>query len=400
MPRAGYGFVLVLSVCAIAAASAATPREELDAALPARFVIGPPRAAAALAGVNRARDHFSEQALPQAAQVLWTKNIAGGIACEMLSDDAGRLFIAGLGRLTQLSADGSVEFAQSHPFSRPLAAVLLNDGTRVVLTEDLQLIGLSPAGGPRFAVRLSSVNASAPSLLPLWDGGLLVAVGAWLLNYDARGELRASAELGERVRVTLSSGRDNLIVGARGAVYRWDGYSGVTRVGAFGRAVLDAALNRGDSIVARLAEDELAELSLATGAVTPLSDAVTSPRSGLKRTRDRDTWAAAASSGALMLLRFAAGEPRERWPELSSPSLSWLGGSDRALATISANTPLTFHRPGALSAALPLRCSEPASLIPAGSGRVALGCRSGPLWLLGEAAAPSPADPESPRTEH
>jgi hypothetical protein len=217
------------------------------------------------------------------------------------------------------------------------------------------------------------------------------------LNYDARGQLRASAELDERARVTLSLGRDTLIVGARGGVYRWDGYAAVTRVGRFGRPVLDAVLDRGGSIIGLLPEDELAALSLSSAELTPLSSHASSAGSNLRRGVERESWVTPVASASLMLLRFAGDAPREAAvPELSSASLHWLAGADHALATISASTPLTFHRSDGAPEVTKLRCADPLSLIPAGSGRIALGCRSGNLWLVGENTSPAAA-PSRPR---
>jgi hypothetical protein len=388
MCRAGAAVLAAYTLLIPLPATAATPRQDtLAAALPTRVVLGPPRGAAALAGVNGARDQISAHPLPRAARVLWSRTLASGIGCELLADEQGRVFIAGLGRLTQLSPAGRLEFSQSHGFSRPLAAALLNDGTRVVLAEDLQLIALTERGEPRFALRLGSASTAGASLLPLWDGGVLVALGAWLLNYDAHGNLRSSAELDERARVTLQSGRDVLIVGARGGVYRWDGHGGVVRSGSFARTVQDAALN-GDSIIALLVEDELAELSLRTGSVETLSDRTRASRAPSGRGKDQRRLRAVAGA-SLLLLPFELDAPTS---DLAQSASSWLGGADGALATISANGPLTLHRGDSTTSLGEVRCSDPVSLIPAGAGRIALGCRSGQIWLVGDeppAAAPA-----------
>jgi hypothetical protein len=384
---------LALSVAALSLGL--EPNAQSGAALPERFVLGAPPGAASLAGVSVARDHSSAVRLPRQPRLLWTKSIAGGIACDMLADAAGRVFIAGFGRLTQLSPEGEVEFTRSDPFSRALAAALLNDGTRVVVTEDSQLIGVSELGAPRFVERLNGASLASPSLMPLWDGGVLLGAGTWLLNYDANGHLRASIELNERVRITLRSGRDNLIVGTRGGVYRWDGYSGVVRAGSFGRGVLDAALDHSGAIAARLASDELAMLAPATGALTPLSDAMKLP-SGPRRSSDRESWVTSGSGGRLILLRLGAQEPDAGTLRLlanlaTDASGQWLTDAEHTLASISTTAALVFQRSDGTSAAMPIRCSEPVSLIPTGAGRAALGCRSGQLWLVGDEAARAPA---------
>lgn len=375
MPRGlRQGLELALGALALATSTVGSPGPE-------RHVLGPPRGAAALDGVSGARDHSSAGALPRAPRVLWTRTIAGGIACNLLADDAGRVIVAGPGRLSQLGADGSLEFARSYAFSRPLAAALLNDGTRVLLTEAPELVGLSERGAPRFSVRLSGVNLASPSLLPLWDGGVLVALGAWVLSYDARGRLTSSVELDERVRLTLQNGRDVVLVGARGGAHRWSAHAGARRVGSFGRAVLDAMLTPGGSLVASLADDELAELSLASGQVTPLRALATSPGAA-RRTLDGSSWLSTSADGALLLRR--GGEPSTSLPELSASPLLWLQDIEGTLVTASALGGLVFHRSDEGRETLPLRCNEPLSLVPVAPGRIALGCRSGELWLIAE----------------
>ncbi|MET0410364.1 MAG: hypothetical protein ABW217_03670, partial [Polyangiaceae bacterium] len=360
---------------------------------PERLVLGPTRGAAALAGVNGARDHASLGRLPRTPRVLWTRTIAGGLACELLADESGRVIVAGPGRVTQLGPDGKVEQSRSYAFSRPLAAALLNDGTRVLLTEAPELIGISESGAQRFSVRLSGVNLASPGLLPLWDGGVLVALGAWALSYDARGDLRGSAELDERVRLTLQSGRDVVLVGSRGGVYRWDGRGSVRRAGAFGRVVLDAALGA-SSLIASLADDEMAELSFSTGQVTPLLAASNLPGAA-RRTLDGKSWLSTTADGSLLLRR--GSEPSAGSTELAATPLLWLQDAEGSLATASALGGLVFHRADGSRETLPLRCNEPLSLVPVAPGRIALGCRSGELWLIGEDSARDPG--RAPATE-
>lgn len=372
--RAARALALVAGVLALETSALAAPG-------PARFVLGPPRAAAALAGIGGARDHTSTGPLPRSPRVLWTRTIPGGIACELLADEAGRLIVVSPGRLTQLSPEGKTELSRSYPFSRPLAAALSNDGTRVLLGASPELIGIAPGGALRFSVRLGGANLASPSLLPLWDGGMLVALGAWALSYDARGTLRASVELDERVRLTLQSGRDALLVGARGGVYRWDGRGGVRRAGGFNRAVLDAALGAGDSLVASLADDELAELSLQSGQVTPLLATASLPGSP-RRTLDGTRWASTTADGALLLRRGA--EPSTSVAERATTPLLWLQDGAGALVTATAQGGLVFHHADGSRETLALRCTEPLSLVPVAPGRIALGCRSGELWLIGD----------------
>jgi hypothetical protein len=386
-PGAAHGVVLTAGALALATSALATPG-------PARFVLGPPRGAAALAGIDGTRDHVSAGALPRTPRVLWTRAIAGGLACELLADDAGRVIVAGHGRITQLAADGKLELSRGYAFSRPLVAALLNDGTRVLLTEAPELIGIAESGAQRFSVRLSGVNLSSPGLLPLWDGGVLVTLGAWALSYDARGNLRASAELDERVRLTLQSGRDVVLVGARGGVYRWDGHGSVRRAGVFGGAVLDATLGASGSLIASLADDEMAELSFSTGRITPLLAASNLPGSA-RRTLDGKSWATTTANGSL-LLRHGT-EPSAGSAELAAVPSLWLQDAEGSLATASALGGLVFHRADGSRETLPLRCSDPLSLVPVATGRIALGCRSGELWLIGDDGPREPG--RAPATE-
>jgi hypothetical protein len=56
-----------------------------------------------------------------------------------------------------------------------------------------------------------------------------------------------------------------------------------------------------------------------------------------------------------------------------------------------------FHRADGSRETLPLRCSDPLSLVPVATGRIALGCRSGELWLIGDDGPREPG--RAPATE-
>jgi hypothetical protein len=367
-----------------------------------RFFLGPPAGFAAASGVNVLRNRSVARAWRAPLAVTWSRRLAGGVASNLLVDERGLLFVAGFGRLSQLSPAGDVGFSRAEAFSRALATALLNDGTRVVLSEERQLLGMTPRGVVRFTRAVSGPDDGAKTLLPLWDGGVLVGIGAALAAYGPEGDLRAARRMDEPVRVTLRDGKDVLVVGLR-SVYRYSAYAEPSLIARFDNAVLDAVGSGNGSLIALLSNGTLAELSLHDGRVHSLNERTPSQPPTLQRSQAGAWWVSGTAPGRLLLLPFApAGVPEALATDLpritAAPAALWLSAPGGAFILASANTPLMHYAAdGSREELAAAQCPEPVSLVPAGPDRIALACRSGAMWMIESGPTNAPSLPAGHR---
>ena len=364
---------------------------DLVTARPHAFVLGPSRGSATAPGVDPAHSRQATE-LPalDTARVSWRRHLPGGIGCNALVDADGRIFVAGLGRVTQLGPDGALQFSQGERFSGAVAAALLADGTRAVLTREGSLFGWSPSGAVAFELALEVPAApSTSSLLPLPDGGALASVGAWLFEIDATRSVRAYAVLAAAAQHTLLAGARALVIDEQGRVFEWDRREPLRAMGSFGSPIV-AALVDGDSLIALSSRRSLLRMARSDGGVrelarldapgvSPVLGRVTTGRWTLMK--HDGTWFSLerdVAPHALAMRRDPAG--------LSDIDL--LVDATGAVAWWASESPLRLETaPGVGRELSDVRCTVPASLVPAGPGRLLAACSSGLIWLVG----PEPA---------
>jgi hypothetical protein len=366
---------------------------DLVTARPHAFVLGPSLGSAIAPGVDPAHSRQATE-LPavDAARVSWRRHIPGGVGCNVLVDADGRIFVAGLGRVTQLGPDGALQFSQGQRFSGAVAAALLADGTRAVLTREGSLFGWSPSGAIAFELALDVPAApSTSSLLPLPDGGALASVGAWLFEIDATRSVGAHAVLAAAAQHTLLAGSRAIVIDEHGRVFEWDRREPMRSLGSFGSPIAAALVDAG-SLVAlssrrsllRMGSDgrvhELARLD-ATG-VSPMLGRIAPGRWALMK--HDGTW--------FSLERDVAPHALAMRPDPAGLSDIDLLVDATGVAWWASEAPLRLEKaPGVGRELSDVRCAVPASLVPAGAGRLVAACSSGLIWLVGPEPAPNAA---------
>ena len=375
---AGLGF--------IAAAASGYPAlaAELVSAAPHTLYVGTPRGYATAPHVDAARTrHSPGLPAPDDAHIAWRRQIPGGIGGNVVVDDAGRIFAAGLSRVTQLGADGTLQFTEPAPFSTAVAAALLSDGSRALLTRDGHVMGWSESGAPAFDVLLSAPPPSAQStLLPLPDGGLLIAVGAWLFELDATRTLRVHAALPAAVDHTLLLGTRALAVDEQGSLFEWDRSEQPRALGAFG-APASAVLADGGVVVALTAKQTLERLDPSSGVRGELArlDPGTAPLLALV---EHERWLAMRSDGTWLVAEPGAKVPGAGSPQTGINQADALVDPPGRVAWWAANAPLHLETAPGVGRELPeVRCAVPAGLVPAGPSQLVAACGSGLIWLVG-----------------
>jgi hypothetical protein len=394
----GAAAVLALGVWAASAAA-----EQLTPALPQTIQRGKPPGVAIAGGGDGSRARRAELPAPAEAAVLWQRRIPGGLSGDVLVDDAGSVFVAGQGRVVQLSADGRYEFTRRAEFSSAAACALLSDGQRAVLGRDGALAAWSARGRSTFQLALPvPAGWARGDLLPLPEGSVLVSAGAWLLQISARGELEGYAQLAAPVAETLVDGDRTWIISEAGDLFSWDGHSPPVQRGSFAGQVSAAALRAPGQVLALVNGNELAQWSLGSAQRSTLgkldglgSGARTSvPTGALVHVL--------GSSGSLfsLVLEASQGGPSTVEARRLPPGGGELLSSATTVACFISNTPLRLRQQGAERASSDVVCAQPLSLVPAGGQRIVAACRSGQLWLIGPATSSAGESPRQNESGH
>jgi len=304
----------------------------------------------------------------------------------VLVDDTGRVFIAGLGRVTQLGADGALQYSQSGGFSGAVAAALLNDGTRAVLSRDGRVLGWWPSGAVAFEVALDVPAANGTSsLLPLPDGGALASVGQWLFEIDATRAIRAYAGLPAPIQHTLLAGAGAIAIDEQGRVFEWDWREPLRSLGAFGSPVVASAID-GEALVALSSRRGLMSMSRADGSVHEVARLDAPGVAPLLGRLGPRRWVLMRYDGSWFVSEpdVAPHPPAARGEPGALSELDLLVDATGSVAWWASEAPLHLETASGVGRELPdVRCAVPVSLVPAGHGRLVAACGSGLVWLVG-----------------
>jgi hypothetical protein len=383
--RRGGVAALALGLCA-----AAADAEPLTPALPQTIQRGKPPGVAIARGGDWSRARRAELPAPAEAAVLWQRRIPGGLSGNVLVDDDGNVFVAGQGRVVQLSADGRSAFTRPAEFSSAAASALLSDGQRVVLGRDGRLAAWSARGRATFQLALPVPPGwTRGDLLPLPDGGVLVSAGAWLLQISSRGELTGYAQLAAPVAETLVDADHTWIISEAGDILSWDGHSPPVQRGSFAGQVSAAVLRAPGQVLALVNGGELAQWSLGTAQRSTLAKLDGLGNAAHASVPTNALVHVLGTSGNLLSLAIADAGGAESAPESRRvpPGAGELLSSPNTVAWFVANTPLTLRQPPAEQTLSEVVCAQPSSLAAAGAHRFVAACRSGQIWLIGPAAS-------------
>jgi hypothetical protein len=377
---------LALLVAALGGLPSTVMGAELVTARPHAFVVGDTRGSAVAPGVDISGSHHA-LALPgmEAARVTWQRHVPGGIGANLLIDGEGRIFAAGLGRVTQLGADGALQFSQLGGFSSALAAALLADGSRAILTREGRVLAWSAQGALTFDVSLEAPPPqSSSSLLPLPDGGVLASVGEWLFDIDATRGVRSHASLPASIQhVLLRAGRA-LLVDDQGRVFEWNRRALPRRVGAF-TGPLAAAMLDGEALLGVTAQRSVERLDPGDGGLRELAR-LDPPGASALASFHSGRWAIMKSDGSWFVLQGDAPAPAsgQRTAGQAPNQLDLLADSTGTVVWWAADVPLHLETSSGVGRELAeVRCATPISLVPAGRSRLVAACTSGTIWLVG-----------------
>jgi hypothetical protein len=301
------------------------------------------------------------------------------------------VFIAGVGRVTQLGPDGALQYSQSESFSGAAAAALLADDTRALLTREGRLMGWSANGALAFDMMLEVPAASTSSLLPLPDGGALASVGLWLIEIDATRSVRAYAVLPAAAQHTLLAGARAFAIDVQGRVFEWDRREPLRPMGSFGSPIAAALVDAG-SLVALTSRRSLQRMARSDGGLHELARLDAPGVAPLLGRVAPGRWVLMKHDGSWFSLeRDIAPHALGRRGELMALSgIELLVDSTGLVAWWASEAPLRLETAPGVGRELPdVRCSAPASLVPAGPGRLLAACGSGLVWLVGPEAISS-----------
>lgn len=200
----------------------------------------------------------STAALPAMPKLRWSRGASGRLDHPLVADADGNVIAvlapAGAsteGQLLELAfGDGKPKsitkirtpsadldgLAPLAPDNAAGAPIILNNGTRVIVTIRGYAVGIAPGGTVLFRTKLASELASVPrvGLAPLPGGGFAVARRPELLEVDSHGNIV------DRVRLDVTpflAARDNgevLVVSVQGELFSWRALRVPRSYGTFG----------------------------------------------------------------------------------------------------------------------------------------------------------------------
>jgi hypothetical protein len=389
IPRGRLPMRLAVGLASLAPLASAT---DLVTARPHEFVIGPPRGHAVAAAIDPTGSRHALVLPPvDAARALWQRHVPGGVGTNLLVDAEGRVFAVGPGRVTQLEADGTLEFSQSADFSSAAAAALLADGSRAVLSREGRVFGWSPTGAVAFVVTLEAPpSQGSSSLLPLPDGGLLASVGEWLFEIDVTRAVRAYARLPASIQHTLLVGCRTIALDARGHVFEWDRRELPRLLGAFTAPVAGVLVDAG-SLLGLTTRRSVERFDRDDGGLRELLRLDPSGPAPLLASIEPGRWVVMKPDGSWFSVGVdAPAQPSaQRVPPDAASHIALLADSMGSVAWWASEVPLHLETASGVGRELAdVRCALPVSLVPAGHSRVIAACSSGVIWLVGPAPAP------------
>jgi hypothetical protein len=303
-----------------------------------------------------------------------------------------------MGQLVELDAQGKLDWTRKTGNGLPvLGPVLTTNGTRVVVTNGAEVLGMSPSGASVFERRLpvASIRHAAPPLATR-DGGFVIAASGGLFHLDASGDLQARAAAPEPPAALLEHAGRILMATQRGDVLEWKPPAGPTKLGSFGgRVEGSVALSSPNHLTAVVDHERLVDFKLSAKTRhirLSSSERLEGTPAILKTGETRVT-----TFGGLLLGHDRSGleTSRANLEPASASGLPSLPGMFQAPPVIvDAKGRVAFVRPG-LDAGVVLptgeqksaagaACGDPQSLVPAGPNRFVVACRSGLVMMIGQ----------------
>jgi outer membrane protein assembly factor BamB len=402
---------VVLGASALASWSLA---QSFGPSAPVTVVVGDPQGPAPRDRVDAARLGRASTTLPQAPKELWRRELAGGVELSPVVDSKGGVIVAlsspdvvrlnGVGQQTWRARLGGDAAAA--------APVLASDGSAKVLTVDGVLHSISSDGALTSSIALGidvgDDSSRGASPLARDDGSVVVAGTGSIVIVGPRGAVLARTSLEGRPAGGLLPWRGGVLVTTdEGHVFSWKPPGLPKKRGELGAlAPAGASLVSDRTVVSVVGHDRLVALDLLRGTTTLLLRS-TNPGSPLEAavalTPDGQLLATSVM-GELLGVDARGAFVRRQALEKLSTLFSGDGGVPALFrpAQIQASPPLVvdpdgrvaFARSsgkvgviaadGTVAVASARHCARPIALLPAGTGRFVVVCRSGSVAMFGD----------------
>ena len=328
--------------------------------------------------------------LPRNPQVKWRVRVAGGISQAPSVAPGGAVLIAlSTPTLVQYDPRGRLEWsARLGASPAALSAIVLGDGSRLVLTQGAEALVFSARGRllRHVALPFANLDASA-SVAPSSDGGLLIASGRRLLRLDAALSVTLGTRLDQDIRAVLP-GEPPLVVTSSGSVFELSAEGEALRRGSFAARVDAVARLAPRRLAAVLDGHRLSELDLDSESVTTR---VTEPDLELSPSlSSNEKGELLALVGGEFLVALSA-EGREKF-RAALPSLDGfarpassdvlLGPDGSSLVARAGLDVIAVQPDGSVSRVEGSACAEPLRPASVAPGSVVYACRSGIVLRL------------------
>lgn len=395
--RRSLGRVLCAAACC--AGSGIASSQPLDPTVAQELRVGRPAGFAPLFRLDSARSGRTPFPLPVRPKVVWRQRITGSIDLPAAVDDKGAVVVAGASGIVQVSPAGAVEWSRSE--SAVSGPVLTTRGERVVLTSGGELLYFTRAGDLVRRLQLASapLRADAP-LLPLEDGGVLVAAAGDVLRLTPGASVRHVARFNDEVRTLLQAPAGLVVTTELGDVHLWSPPQPPRKLGSFaGRVSTGAALAANRRLLASVDQTRIVELDLGSrtrrvrvsvpGLLFQGSPVLTASHE-IRILSFEGTLLGYDPSGqeTLRVVLTAGAKSPDRRPAThfgGAPPLLLDARGVCGFALPNAEVGIVTPE-GEVRTAPDASCLDPVSLVPAGPRRMLLACRTGQLMLLGEEA--------------
>lgn len=335
----------------------------------------------------------SQVPLPRKPSVQWRVRVAGGVSqAPSVAPDGAVLLALTTPTLVQYDARGRLEWsARLGASPAAQSAIVLGDGTRLVLTQGGEALSFSARGRllRHDALPFASLDATT-SVAPTDDGGLLIAAGRRLLRLDASLSVTLATRMEQDIRGVLP-GDPPLVVGSNGAVYELSQEGETLRRGSFSARVDAIARLAPRRLAAVLDGHRLAELELDAETLTTR---VSEPDLELSPSLSSNATGELLSLLGSEFLVALNAQGREKFRAalpvldgLSRPTSSdVLLGPDGSALVVRAGLDLLAVAPdGTVSRTEGSACAEPLRPASIGPGSVVYACRSGIVLRLDDA---------------
>jgi len=409
--RTGLLAAVVLAAATVVASLALA--EGFDTSVPSTIVVGSAQGHAASDRLDPARRGQAHTPLPRAPRELWRRELAGGLELPPLVDANGAVVAALVSPdVVRLAADGR-QLWRTRLGAAPavVAPVLTSNGSTALVCSDGTLWSVSAGGAVRFSIDLMMRTKKARAApLARDDGSLIVAGENEIVQVGPGGAIRSRAQLPSRpIGGVIPWRRGVLVTGRDGVVHFWQPPAALRKLGELGGQLEGGGTLASDrTVVGVIERRNVVALDLLNGSTTLLLGGAGSMRQfeAPVTLNTKGVLLVSTFAGELfgidahgMLVRRVALEPQatmfgidagvplpsmfRRVETRPSPPLVVDSSGQVAFVRNSGKVGVLDTSDNQLTAN-PRLCARPIGLLPAGTGRMIVACRSGSLALYGD----------------